>query len=375
MRFSSIDNRSGTFLPNNYWYGHELCFFIHDIMGHMLAAGERAGIFCKKFQLNVHEAEALNNAENVFQWLDSHRTPEERTDVLVTTVFPAVLSDMLHCIYEALECSRKAKLTITYMLLRKPIQESLYVLEKIIVDRGDFAKRLTDSPVKLWSQGVGGCDAHKSNIGNVLALVDSDGRFNSDYLAQLRYDKSANDGFDGISNKAIHLFTSHKSIVTEPMNINFIFSNWSSKESQWAFIYSRLPYILAYMYRVVESVCAGITPTYPTYLEELERRMAAHVLLWSDTLNETYASEPLLVFVAKNREWLSDHCQSNGYRSPGFRDLVRMRETGAFPGETYWSVRHRMRHFQEAAEISGSASPTWRTRLWRTFGFGTLIER
>ena len=376
MRFTSIEGRKGTFLPGEYWPGHDLCFFIHDTMGHMLAAGERAGAFYAKFDIDEKDAAALKETGDFFQWLDLHRTPEERASVLVTTMFPAILSDMLHCIYEALESSRKAKLNVSYMLLRKPIQESLYVLEAAIADRGDFAKKLTESPTKLWSQGVGGPEVHENNIAKVLKAVSDDGRFSAQYLAQLHYDKSAADGFDGICNKAMHLFTKHKAIETEPLNINFIFSNWESKESQWSYLYTRLPYILIYAYRIVETVCAGISPTYPAYLEELERRLAAHVLLWGATLghDETYASGPLLLFVLKYREWLFEHCKANGYRTPAFKDLVRMRATGAFPGESRWRVWRRMRRFQEAAEMSGSTPSTWRTRVLRALGFSTLAE-
>jgi hypothetical protein len=374
MRFPSIETRSGTFLPERYWPGHELCFFVHDIMGQMLAAGQRASAFQVEFPLSEDEVETFKQAEDVFLWLDRYRTPEARAAVLVATMFPAVLSDMLHCIYEALESSRKAKLNISYMLLRKPIQESLYVLEAAIADRSDFAEKLTQSPIKLWSQGVGGRETHRRNIFKVLQTFDENGLFNADYLAQLRYDKSAEDGFDGICNKAMHLFTNHKAIETEPMNINFIFSDWDSKECQWSFLYTRLPYVLIYAYRIVETVCAGISPTYPGYLEELERRLAAHVLLWSATLDETYASGPLLTFVLKYREWLFEHCKTNGYRTPEFNDLARMRETGAFPGESRWSVWQRKRHLQEVAEVSGSAAPTWCTRLLRTLGLSTVTE-
>jgi hypothetical protein len=374
IRFPTIESRKGTFLPRQYWFSHELCFFIHDTMGHMLAAGERAGAFGVQFQLRDDEVEAFNKAEDIFQWLERYRSPEDRAAVLVATVFPAILSDMLHCIYESLETSRKAKLGVSFMLLRKPIQESLYVLEAAIADRDDFAKKLTDSPIKLWSQRIGGPQAHRNNIAVVLRSIGDGGAFNADYLAQLRYDKSAQDGFDGICNKAMHLFTDHKAIVTEPMNINFIFSNWDSKESQWSYLYSRLPYILAYTYRIVENVCASISPTYPAYLEDLERRLSAHILLWAATLDEMHASGPLLVFVAKQREWLFEHCETNGYRAPKSKDIVRMRATGAFPGECRWSVWQRMRHFQEASEASGSSPPTIRTRVLSALGLSTLTS-
>jgi hypothetical protein len=343
-------------------------------MARMLADGKRAGAFRVEFELSEDDAKTFNETEDVFQWLDDNRTTEDRATVLVATMFPAIISDMLHCVYEALESSRKAKLNVSYMLLRKPIQESFYVLEAVIADRNDFATKITENPTKLWSQGIGGHEAHRRNIAKVLQAIGDDGRFSADYLAQLRYDKSAEDGFDGICNKAMHLFTSHRAIETEPMNINFIFSNWDSKESQWSFLYTRLPYLLTYAYRIVENVCASISPTSPAYLDELERRLAAHVLLWSATLDETYASGPLLAFSFKHREWLFEHCRTNGYRAPHFKDLVRMRQIGAFPGESRWSVWRRKRHFQEAAEMSGSTAPTRYTRLLRALGFSTVTQ-
>jgi hypothetical protein len=62
----------------------------------------------------------------------------ERANILKAVVLPAVLSDLLHFIYEALQCSRKGKLNVTYALIRRPIQESLYLLESIVLDAAGF---------------------------------------------------------------------------------------------------------------------------------------------------------------------------------------------------------------------------------------------
>jgi hypothetical protein len=171
-------------------------------------------------------------------------------------------------------------------------------------------------------------------------------------LAQLRYDKSAEDGFDGICNKAIHLFTSHRAIATEKMNINFIFSDWGSKETQWAYIYSRLPHVLTYAYQLVEYICAGISPTAPEYLDEIQRRIAAHTILWGHSLEESYREPRLETFFVKSKEWLDTHCAKAGFRTPNDHDLVRMIATGAMPGESRWALWRRMRRFQIGAEAS-----------------------
>jgi hypothetical protein len=373
MRFPSIESRTGTILPGEFWAGHELCFCIHDAMTQMLVSGQNAGAFHVSYELTEQERESFESSEDIFQWVEQNRGRENHTALLITTMFPAILSDMLHCIYEALETSRKAKLNVSYLLLRKPIQESLYVLEAVIADREDFAKKLVEEPIKLEGRGIGGKEIHAANIAKVLASIGNDGRFSPEYLAQLRYDKYAQDGFDGICNKAMHLFTSHKAIETEKMNINFIFSGSDAKETQWGVLYSRLPYILAYTYQIVESVCSVIAPSPQDYRDDIDRRIAAHVLMWGGTLDETYASGPLLVFWLKYREWLFNHCKANGFRTPEFKDLVRMSQTGAFPGESRWSTWRRLRKFRIAAEDCGSTSFSWLSKLQRLFRIEPIL--
>jgi hypothetical protein len=330
-------------------------------------SGEKARAFHVSFDLPDEAAKReFESASDIFEWLEKHRTPEDRAAVLVATMFPAVLSDMLHCFYEALETSRKAKLGISFMLLRKPLQESLYVLEAVIADRAEFAQKLTKDPIKLWSQGIGGREAHARNIEKVLEAVGESERFDAAYLAQLRYDKSVEDGFDGICNKATHLFTGHKSIKTERMNINFIFSNWDGKLTQWSYIYSRLPYLLVYMHSIVEHVCEGIAPTPPAYLNDMKRRISAQVLLWWETVEASYIEPHLEKFAERTRDWLYRHCNEAGFSLPTKADLIRMGAEGAFPGETRTSVAKRLDQFKRNAAASGSYAPTHlaQLRLW-----------
>jgi hypothetical protein len=324
-------------------------------MTQLLASGENASAFNMTFEFRDEaDRSAFEKANDAFEWLEQSRRVDEREALLVTTVFPAVLSDMLHCFYEALEVSRKGKLAIAFMLVRKPLQESLFLLESVIADRSDFAKKLSTDPVKLWSQTAGGVEVHAKRIQKVLDVLKEGHRFDAEYLAQLRYDKKAQDGFDGVCNKAMHLFTSHEAIRTEPLNINFIFSGMDSKLTQWSYFYSRLPYLLVYMHRIVEHVCATILPTDPVYLQDMDRRISALVLLWWDTVGSPYDEPHLENFVLKTRDWLFEHCREAGYRPPSRPDLVKMADTGAYPGESQAKLAKRNMHFTLAAAASGS---------------------
>lgn len=354
-KHSSLKGRINTQLPAKHETAHQLCFTIHDVMTQLLVSGRKA----KAFHISIKfrddaDRQSLEASENIFDWLEHSRRAEERTTLLVNTVFPAVLGDMLHCFYEGLETSRKAKLGISYMLLRKPLQESLYVLESVVIDRYDFAEKLALDSLKLGSQKAGGVEVHTKRIQKVLDVLGETNRFDANYIARLRYDKEASDGFDGICNKAMHLFTTHKAILTEPLNINFIFSGPDSLLSQWSYLYSRLPYLLFYMHRIVEHICADIAPADPVYLQDMDRRISALILLWWDTIEPPYAEPRLRTFVLKTRDWLFQHCNDAGYRSPSRADLVEMADTGAYPGESRKSVAARNAKYVRDAKASGS---------------------
>lgn len=355
LKFSSITGRGNTLLPESYWIAHQLCFIMHDVMTQALVSGEKASIFSMTFEfIDDDDRTAFEKADNIFVWLEQSRRIDEQAALLVTTAFPAVLSDMLHCFYEALEISRKAKLTISFMLVRKPLQESLYLLESVIADRTDFAKKLALDPVKLWSQTGGGVDVHAKRIQKVLDIIGETHRFDAEYIAQLRYDKKAQDGFDGVCNQAMHLFTSHDAIRTEALNINFIFSDMDAKQTQWSYFYSRLPYLLVYMHRIVEYVYATIMPTNPIYLQDMDRRISALVLLWWDTIVPPYNEPHLEKFVLTTQDWLWEHCRAAGYRHPSRHDLEKMADTGAYPGEPQAKIAERNLQYTKAAAANHS---------------------
>ncbi|WP_157281413.1 hypothetical protein [Methyloversatilis universalis] len=332
-------------MPDTYDLAHDLCFVIHDILAQLLKSGAEGGFFRTTIAFE-DEADRISfeKTEDIFCWLEETQRLNDRTSILTTTVFPAVLSDALHCIYEALESSRKAKPNITYMLLRKPIQESLFLFETIIINPHDFAAKLATDPLKLRGEKAGGLDAHTRRIQRVLEQIGEEGRFNAEYIAQLRYNKSEEDGFDGICNLAMHLFTEHRAIRTAPLNINFIFSDWEEKCTQWAYLYSRLPYLLIYMHSVVEHLCERIAPTHPTYLNDMQRRIAALTLLWREQLEAAYVAEPIDKLITYHRDWLIQHCLKAGYSAPTESDLVKMAFTGAFPREQ--KIKMLLRNFR-----------------------------
>jgi hypothetical protein len=354
--YSSLASRTNTRLPANYRLAHELCFKVHDVMTQLLVSGRKQSVFHVTLEFRDDADREAFEKSDLFEWLEQSRGIGERAAVLVTTIFPAVLGDMMHCFYEALETSRKGKLTISFILLRKPLQESLFLLESIVADPHNFAEKMTSDPVKLGSQGAGGLEVHTKRIQRVLDLLGVTNLFDAGYLAQLRYDKGAADGFDGVCNKATHLFTDHKAIKTEPRNINFIFSDFDSSLTQWSYFYSRLPYLLVYIHRIVERIGEVIAPTHPAYVDDMNRRISALILLWWDTVEPPYADPHLESFVQKTRDWLIDHCREEGHPAPKYSDLPAMADNGSFPDEPSHKAAERNAEYERTAAASAVAS-------------------
>lgn len=347
-----IRKAKGGHLPKEFDAAHDLCFVVHDYLAQFIVSGEDAGVFSTSIVLeNIHEQELLEAMDDIFGWLDATKKLEDRARLLKTIALPAVLSDLLHCLYEALESSRKAKLNVTYILLRKPIQESLFLIESAVLDGIDFSEKLASDPLKLRPKNAGGIEGHKQRIEAVLTKIGELDRFDAAYLAQLRYDK-AEDGFDGICNLAIHLFTEHKAIRTEKLNINFIFSDWGAKLTQWSFLYSRLPYLLVYMLLIIEFIGNELFPTDPEYLGHSKRQVSALVALWRKELTPEYLTPQLEKFASRTAQDLFSHCKEYGFRKPTQRDLIRMAASGAFPGESAVDVKARFNAFASAADLN-----------------------
>jgi hypothetical protein len=342
--------RGTTFMPKYLVPAHELCLLHHDVLVELLRSGQEQKVFDHKFRFrDEQDRQTFAEAGDVFGWLERTNRTEDRTAFLRRIIFPAILSDFLHFIFEALETSRKAKLNVTYALLRKPLQENLFIFEVMAASPALFARHLSENPLLLRGQKTGGLETHAQRISAALQVLNEEDRFDSGYLAQLRYDISVDDGFNGSCNKAIHLFTSHHAIQTEPLNVNFVFSDWDAKLTQWYFLYSRLPYVLFYARRLVEHICSTFARTDPVYVADMERRAGAGTILWARNIEERYRQPMIDRFVEATRIRLSRECRAAGYREPRFRDLARMLKDGAFPGEPKLWTTFRGARYSAAA--------------------------
>ena len=162
-------------LPKEFRDAHAACMFMHDVMVEFLRSGEKNSAFRHEFSFGEHEIKSLEGEINILDWLEKKQKHDERSLVIRTVVLPAVLSDMLHCIYEALTAAEKGKMSVAFMLLRKPIQESLYLLEAMVIDENDFVEKLSLDPMFLRPKNGGGPEGHAKRINTVLNRIGLEG--------------------------------------------------------------------------------------------------------------------------------------------------------------------------------------------------------
>ena len=273
------------FLPEAYEFSHEFCLFLHDMLVETIKSGEPAGIFNVEFKLRSREhCDAIESlsAEKLWDWLPQNGYDHILEEVAFRQTCLALVSDFCHFIFEALSCSRKAKLAVTYMLLRKPFKENLFYLEWMLGNREGFLDALLKGgPEALEINSVASSPEKKQSlIRRAIQRCAKSDQLDASFIYDLRYNKIAHFGFDKLWNQAAHLVTTHKHIKTEEQNLNFVFLSGGVHESQWDFLYTRLPVLLDYAVEVIEALLATFAQTDPDWLSRMEMRRKAGLVLW-----------------------------------------------------------------------------------------------
>ena len=250
--------KNSKFLPNEYEFSHSYCMFLHDYLTYFVIYGEKNKLFDMELIFKSdEEAESFRSIENnmIWEWLEQQGYNDKLGELLLKSLFPALLADFCQFIYEALSCSERARLTVSYSLLRKPLKDNLSFFEWLLGDPEKLLTTLYNEPAtELALHKITQRDIFVPIISKAIDRTHHSYSFNADLLYDLRFNKSSDYGFEQFWNKAIHLITTHKELKTEPQNINFIFSDDVSRETQWHHIYTRLPLLLFYATDICESI-------------------------------------------------------------------------------------------------------------------------
>ena len=199
------------------------------------------------------DIEAIKGNDDILEWLSNNGYEDEFKSIVIKQVLIATISDYCHYVYEALKCSEKSKLAITYTLLRKPLKDNLLLFEWIMTNRNEFLENFQkDSNC----YAIDKIDSNKKKmfIERSVKQINYSKAFDADFIYNIRYSKKTDYSLEKLWNMANHLVTTCKDYKTENLNLNFVFSGVDSKESQWNYLYSILPYLLFYTVEVIQVV-------------------------------------------------------------------------------------------------------------------------
>jgi hypothetical protein len=243
------------YLPSQYQFSHDYCFFLHDQLLETLKSGEDSDIFSHFIKIDdcPNFPEERLSGEEVVDWLEGSDKKADLYFFYYKQIVAALLSDMLHFVYEALRCSEKGKLTVTYALLRKPLKENLFYLEWLLADPGEMLKSFDSEDS---TRALDSMDSEKKRdiIRRAMNNTGSGEWINHDFIYDLRFDKKCLFGYERAFQQANHLVTTYRHLATEKTNFNFVFSGEDSVNSQWEGLYSFLPLLLFHAVEIIEGL-------------------------------------------------------------------------------------------------------------------------
>jgi len=311
-----IEHRGRSYiLPKQYHFSHQYCFFLHDLLADIIVSGERDGIFKVSFEMrDKRELEEISKrtGEELWIWLESNGYEDIVYHLTYRQICVALLSDLCHFVYEALECSIKGKLTVTYALLRKPFKENLFYLEWLLADPKDFFQRFHFDDIKNFALSEYRLITPKKKVEIIKHAKDKTKHgqwIASNFIYQLRYDKKVHYGMEQLWQKANHLITTFKFLETEERNFNFVFSDDTAHKSQWDYLYSFLPILLFHTLEIVQALIA----TFAKIKDEEEHnitelRTVIGFLLWVEKRPRTIKMDNFIEKIANSIEEAQLRC-------------------------------------------------------------------
>lgn len=208
--------------------------------------------------------------EEIFDWLVENGYKEKLIEIVEKQLFIALLSDFCQYVYESLKCSEKGKLATALTLLRKPFKENLLYFEWLLSSPDEFFEKFLDHDPESYDPSKLSKGARMNFIKKSILLTSCPSIFDGDFLYNIRYSKKEEYSLETLWNKAIHLVTTTPTYRTERQNLNFIFSNFDNKLSQWNILYNILPFLMFYTLEVVEALLVSII-NIEEYIREYNR--------------------------------------------------------------------------------------------------------
>jgi hypothetical protein len=262
LRQKSLEEIMNRSLSYKFRFSHDLCVSMLYELIEILDYGQESGIY--DVHLDIDKKEIINGLEipsklsgvALFDWLERNGFNKEIQKMVFVSLFKGILLDFCNFLFEALNCSEKGKISIAYALLRKPLRENLYYLERMLSDTELFVtKFLFEEATKLNMNHVKDKKQVMFVLEKVLEKLPNK-IYNLDLIYRYRFDKNFDAGLECNWNQAHHLVTTKEKLITPKGNLNFIFAEETIEDLHkfWHHIYHSLPYLLMWTVDIAEAL-------------------------------------------------------------------------------------------------------------------------
>jgi hypothetical protein len=244
------------FLPSKYRPINNLCAVIYDHLTELYKLELYKPFQHTEVKMDDQGQKSDLDTGNlhILDYLKITGHHDELTDILVKNVTLAVVSDLVHFVFESISCAKRGKMTVAYALLRKPFKDELLLLESILDNPHEFVNRFFhDGNPASYDPSTLNEEQKRAIIEAAVGKVRPNA-FSTDMLFDYRYDKLSPVGISSFSDHALHIVTRNKKYPTSEQNLNFVFSNTDDIKFYWKHYYTIVPYLLLYTASVVDGI-------------------------------------------------------------------------------------------------------------------------
>jgi len=255
----SKNNRTNYyFLPEKYQEKHDMCEFLITQIESFIT--DNAYSELKYHSIQLEENINIDKDEHILDFLLRTKGKEQHDKIILASIIHSTIIDICYFVQEALLTSLKQRLTVTFALLRKPFVYDLVILLRAFFT-DDFIDEFNSDPkfdaTKLAKRDLKellSISTEHLTTNNVSPSV----YINANELYDFIFNKAKDDSLINITNKALHPSTTYnENNLTGVQNLNFFFSTKADIETQWDYVYRRLPYFLLYMNELIETIMFG----------------------------------------------------------------------------------------------------------------------
>lgn len=256
------------YLPERFHKKHRLCEFLLYQIEDFITQDSFKELKIQRIEFD-EKIEFLDE-EHIFDYLIRINKTDIHNEIIANHILCAIIGDICQFLQVALFSSLQQRLTVTFSLIRKPFVYNLLIILRLYFEDNFLEKFNTKEkfdPTKLSQEDI----RELLDLSEKMLFTKS---IKGEDIYDFIFNSSLPDSLINLSNKALHPSTTrNKDNQTEVQNLNFVFSTSQSINSQWEYLYRRLPLLLLYLNEVIECIIfTRLKTSDDIYIERITER-------------------------------------------------------------------------------------------------------